>query len=1038
MRISEIGLLVKAWAPLVAAIFISIGSAHGNRDAINLTLDLIHSTISRASADGEPTCESNGAELFPKTDSPRGIAGWKQRNPRSGSSAVTLAIIRSSGVPRPSGGALSQPSNAQGFFKGLPLISPATERPAMDISPTPSSPTPPTSTPNPPCLHDGDVNSDNSVTGSDAQLAYFIYLQLIIPTFEEFCAADCDGDGYVTYADVQAIFDLSLGMGSCLDPLPTPTLIPTATPPPTLTPTDTPTETPPPTMCSDNLLQNSGFESWIINGTPGPPDYWSLIGGGGTASQATTTIFDQSFSNNLTWTSQETQSLEQTIPIVAESTYDIRLRFLDNVAWGRIRLYCHWLDANNLVVGNALSSGYSQENSPLWQVFEMVDQTAPAGATNFRFRISVYDYDGWTGSATIYLDNAEFCGLAPTVTLTPSSTQTRTPTPTKTASPTKTPTGTPTATVTATPSPTGFIPEEPLDVVINEIAWMGTKANSADEWIELSNNTDHDINLTGCKILEMHSPDEPIIIITLTGTIYLHGYFLIERTDDTTVIGVDADFFASFGGNGLSNDGERLILLSPTGQIIDEVNCTDGWFEGANAPEKKTMERINPGADGNDPSNWRTNDGCSTNGTDAEGYTIQGTPKILNSAFYPGAPWNLRLYPDDGKITLTWHAGLEGHYPITGWQIYRRVDEGSYESPLNSTPIPDLTFVDEPLQNGTHYHYQVKSIDSQQNESICASEERDAVPGPKPELCTTVYISEIMFDPQDEEPDNEWFELHNPSDVPVLLDGWIVEELGNSLEDPSFVIPQDTPIGADGRLVLGFSLEAAGRDVNLIYGGVPNPLILHNDGDTLRLSDGQKNIIDEVTYGEGWTYDEGKSLCRKNCATSSNFIELYNRGDRVVDLATLSLFDGVESDVLVPYRDLMTKLNPGKYALIVGMQFCNPYDIPYGAIVLSCGDSELGNGLTPSDLLWLKEGSTDIDTFSHPQTPVPEKSVERIDSVVGDEDYNWGLCIATPEANTAGRLNSLTTPMPTISPTIPPTTTPIPTTPPSPTTAPTP
>ena len=38
-------------------------------------------------------------------------------------------------------------------------------------------------------------------------------------------------------------------------------------------------------------------------------------------------------------------------------------------------------------------------------------------------------------------------------------------------------------------------------VVINEIAWMGTKDSYNNEWIELYNNTNFDINLKDWKIV---------------------------------------------------------------------------------------------------------------------------------------------------------------------------------------------------------------------------------------------------------------------------------------------------------------------------------------------------------------------------------------------------------------------------------------------------------------------------------------------------------------------------------------------------------
>ena len=74
-------------------------------------------------------------------------------------------------------------------------------------------------------------------------------------------------------------------------------------------------------------------------------------------------------------------------------------------------------------------------------------------------------------------------------------------------------------------------------IVINEIAWMGTENSSNDEWIELYNNSEADIDLTGW-VLE--AADETPSI-SLEGTITAGGYFLLERTDDSSVTGIAAD-----------------------------------------------------------------------------------------------------------------------------------------------------------------------------------------------------------------------------------------------------------------------------------------------------------------------------------------------------------------------------------------------------------------------------------------------------------------------------------------------------------------
>ncbi|MCA9977147.1 MAG: lamin tail domain-containing protein, partial [Anaerolineales bacterium] len=68
-------------------------------------------------------------------------------------------------------------------------------------------------------------------------------------------------------------------------------------------------------------------------------------------------------------------------------------------------------------------------------------------------------------------------------------------------------------------------------VIISEIAWGGTAASSADEWIELHNRTATPINLTNWTLNA--ADGEPAI--TLSGTIPAYGFFLLERTDDSTI-----------------------------------------------------------------------------------------------------------------------------------------------------------------------------------------------------------------------------------------------------------------------------------------------------------------------------------------------------------------------------------------------------------------------------------------------------------------------------------------------------------------------
>ncbi len=169
-----------------------------------------------------------------------------------------------------------------------------------------------------------------------------------------------------------------------------------------------------------------------------------------------------------------------------------------------------------------------------------------------------------------------------------------------------------------------FIPTQPGAVVINEVAWMGTKANSSDEWIELFNATSRTIDLTNWTL-----SDGGDVAITLQGTIPAGGFFLLERREAATSVPGD-----QFYSGTLSNTGESLTLRDAQGQVMDTANSAGGSWPAGNSSQYATMERVNPAlADG--PATWATNDMLTRNGSDSAGNPINGTPKAQNSRYVP-------------------------------------------------------------------------------------------------------------------------------------------------------------------------------------------------------------------------------------------------------------------------------------------------------------------------------------------------------------------------------------------------------------------
>jgi len=142
------------------------------------------------------------------------------------------------------------------------------------------------------------------------------------------------------------------------------------------------------------------------------------------------------------------------------------------------------------------------------------------------------------------------------------------------------------------------------DVLINEVAWMGTLTSANDEWIELYNQTEGAISIESWRIESSDGSPK----INLTGVIPAQSFWLLERTDDSSVANISADQIYT---GALNNNGETLELYN-TGELIDSLIGSGAWPAGDNST-KQTMER-------KDDKSWQTSRDAG------------GTPKAKNSA----------------------------------------------------------------------------------------------------------------------------------------------------------------------------------------------------------------------------------------------------------------------------------------------------------------------------------------------------------------------------------------------------------------------
>jgi len=207
-------------------------------------------------------------------------------------------------------------------------------------------------------------------------------------------------------------------------------------------------------------------------------------------------------------------------------------------------------------------------------------------------------------------------------------------------------------------------------VVVNEVMWAGSLANSSDEWIELHNPTNAPINLNGWKLVMGDAE------IVLNGVIPAGGFFLLERTDDSTVSDIAADQIYTAA---LSNEGRAILLRDPSGRVIDSANGDGGAWPAGEAETHASMERLDPITPDAD-ANWATNNGLTRNGRDAEGNPIRGTPNQPNSML-KATP--LPTATAEAKVALATNAAATPtpeavSIPVTGAEFDLESEDGTW------------------------------------------------------------------------------------------------------------------------------------------------------------------------------------------------------------------------------------------------------------------------------------------------------------------------------------------------------------------------
>jgi hypothetical protein len=160
-------------------------------------------------------------------------------------------------------------------------------------------------------------------------------------------------------------------------------------------------------------------------------------------------------------------------------------------------------------------------------------------------------------------------------------------------------------------------------LVINEIMYDPDSDNS--EYVEFYNISSDYVDVDNWKF---EDENENVNKLIDTSFIIPPQEYFVLIADSSTVIKFNLFDFKyknvlDVSSLGLVNTGELILLKDKRGNVIDSVFYSDKWNNKNIASTKgKSLERINPNLNGNDPLNWST----SVN-------SLGGTPGKTNSIF---------------------------------------------------------------------------------------------------------------------------------------------------------------------------------------------------------------------------------------------------------------------------------------------------------------------------------------------------------------------------------------------------------------------
>jgi hypothetical protein len=157
------------------------------------------------------------------------------------------------------------------------------------------------------------------------------------------------------------------------------------------------------------------------------------------------------------------------------------------------------------------------------------------------------------------------------------------------------------------------VPAAAGDVLINEVYYdpLHSGTDASYEWFELLNRTSTTLDLTGWSVADNYGSDDMPSLTLPPGGLGVIGANPAFYDEFPSFHGNIAFIADGRIGNGLSNGGDRLSLLDPTGSVIDELSYgDDSGLMSPPCPDVDaghSLERRLPGLDTDQASDFVEN-----------------------------------------------------------------------------------------------------------------------------------------------------------------------------------------------------------------------------------------------------------------------------------------------------------------------------------------------------------------------------------------------------------------------------------------------